>query len=235
LDDDVQRVVPLLTLLAIAACASLGYASEGTVREATDYPLDEVPRRLGEGDVLPCQRGEVELVSYRGEHVRYQKPVQVHPAFKPHLVAFEQLVSELGKAHFGRAPRRIQHFGAYNCRSMRNRTYLMSEHALGNALDVAGFDFGPLLKKEQASAPPELARPLRRAFQIRVDKHWNGAEKDAEKTAFLRALGDALIARPELFRSIVGPDFPNHHNHLHLSHPPYRMVKLGAVERWWWW
>jgi hypothetical protein len=52
-----------------------------------------------------------------------------------------------------------------------------------------------------------------------------------EKSAFLYALADALIARPDVFRSLVGPDYPGHKNRLHLAHPPYRLVKVGEVLR----
>lgn len=214
-----------------AACASLGFARAGAL-STPDYPLDEVSRAVDPGEKLPCEKGELELVPYKGDLIRYEKPVRVHPAFKAQLVAFEGIVDELAREHFGRPPRRIHHLGAYNCRPMRNYAHWMSEHALGNALDVSGFDFGPLPKK--AEAPPELAKKFYRPFQVRVDKHWEASEPEAPKRIFLRTLAERIIERPDVFRSVVGPKYRGHHNHFHLSHPPYRMVKVGDTMRWFW-
>jgi hypothetical protein len=221
----------LLSCLVLVSCLPLGVRGDALVREP-DYPLDDVSRAVTAGEKLPCQLGQVELVSHRGELVRYDRPVRVHPAFREHLLAFEALVDEVARVHFGRAPRRILHFGTYACRPMRNHGHWMSEHALGNAIDVAGFDFAPLPRKLTL---PDTATPaLRRGFQVRVDKHWNATGTAAPQAAFLRDLAQRLIAQPELFRAIVGPDFPGHHNHFHLGHPPYRMVKLGDTVRWYW-
>ncbi len=230
-----------LSLLA-AACASPSFASEGELYErpllrgpeshVLTYPLDDVSRAVVPGEKLSCERGEATLENYRGERIRYQKPVRIHPAFRSHLFAFEELVAKLGEEHFGRAPRRILHFGAYACRPMRIRTHWISEHAFGNAIDVAGFEFGPLTAK--ARKVTQLSRPLQRPFSIHVDKHWNGSEKDSAQRAFLRSLADALIERPDIFRAFIGPGYPDHDNHFHLAYPPYRLVKVGEVNSWFW-
>jgi hypothetical protein len=219
----------LMGLLCGVACS--GFASEGSVAPPPGYPLDGVSRAVLAGEKLPCETGELELVSYRGELVRYAKPLRVHPAFRAQLRQFEQIVAELGRQHFGRAPRSILHFGAYACRPMRRHAHWISEHALGNAIDVAGFEFGPLPKRE--TAPQELPRPMRRGFVVRVDKHWSAA-KDDVRSDFLRALAQRITERPDVFRALVGPGWPGHDNHFHLAHPPYRMVKLGALQRWFW-
>jgi len=224
--------------LLASGCASPSFASEAELRAqptppaALPYPLDDLSRAVVPGERLACERGELTLESYRGGRVRYQKAVRVHPAFKPHLGAFEELVAELGEEHFGRAPRSILHFGAFACRPMRIRTHWISEHAFGNAIDVAGFEFGPLTPKARKTST--LAPSLKRAFSVRVDKHWNGSEQNAAQRAFLHALADALIARPDIFRAFVGPGFPKHENHFHLANPPYRMVKVGSINRWFW-
>jgi hypothetical protein len=221
--------VRLLLLLLCSAFASSGLAREQAPGAAV-YPLDELSRAVVVGVKLPCETGQLALVSYRGELLRYQKPLRIHPAFRAQLVAFESIVDEVARAHFGRAPRHIQHFGAYACRPMRNHAHWASEHAFGNAIDVAGFEFGPLPRKSPAFAT--LPRALRRTFQVRVDKHWEGAS--ALQAAFLKELAERIIARPDVFRAVVGPGWPGHDNHFHLAHPPYRMVKLGETQRWFW-
>jgi hypothetical protein len=216
-------------LLSGAACSDLAFALPGG--RDVPYPLDDVSRAVGEE--LACASGAPDLIAYRGEHVRYQRPLRVHPAFKAQLAQFEQIVSELAQRHFGRAPRGITHFGAYACRPMRNHASWISEHALGNAVDVAGFEFPPLSRR--AAEYPRISQPaLRRGFSVSVDKDWHAGSRNQEKSAFLHALVDALIARPDVFRSLVGPDYPGHKNHLHLAHPPYRLVKVGEVVRWFW-
>lgn len=196
------------------------------------YPLDDVSRWLGEADALPCESSELELVQYRGEHVRLSRPVRIHPAFQPHLTAFENLVVELAESYFGRAPKKLVHLGAFVCRAMRGRDHLMSEHALGNALDVAGFEFGPLPRGKKL--PPELPRAFRRPFTVSVKSDWNAVGKRAPHAGFLRALVAQLIERPDVVRSLVGPGWPGHDNHFHLAMPPYRLVKVEDTVRWGW-
>jgi hypothetical protein len=228
-----SRLFALLAALSLSLTACTTWASDTvTVSAAPTYALDDVPRSVAAGEKLACESGALSLTAYRGERVRYQRPVRVHPAFKAQLAEFEAIVAELGQRYFGRAPRAIVHFGAYVCRAMRNHAHWLSEHALGNAIDVAGFDFGPLPRRDPRFA--SVAKPLRKSFGVRVDKDWHGKEDDP-KTIFLHALANRLVARPDVFRALVGPDYPGHANHLHLAHPPYRLVKIGSIERWWFW
>ena len=229
-----HRLLAIFATVLFSSAACTGWPGDLPVaRAAALYPLDAYARSVTPGAKLACETGEVELTAYRGEHVRYQKPLRVHPAFKVQLAAFELIVAELAQLHFGRAPRAIVHFGAYACRPMRNHAHWVSEHAFGNAIDVAGFDFAPLPRKDPGFAA--MPKALRKSFSVRVDKDWHGAGEGDPKRAFLHALAERLIARPDVFRALVGPDYPGHDNHLHLAHPPYRMVKLGDVERWWFW
>jgi hypothetical protein len=229
-----NRLLAIFATLLFSSEACVDWAGDLPVASASAvYPLDTYSRSVLPGTKLACENGELELTPYRGEHVRYQKPVRVHPAFKAQLAAFEAIVAELAQLHFGRVPRAIVHFGAYACRPMRNHAHWVSEHAFGNAIDVAGFDFAALPRKHPSFT--SLPKTLRKSFSVRVDKDWRGAGEGDAKRAFLHALAERLIARPDVFRALVGPDHPGHDNHLHLAHPPYRMVKLGDVERWWFW
>jgi hypothetical protein len=188
------------------------------------YPLDALPRTLPERAPLPCQAGGLPLVPYRGERLHYQKPVQIHQAFRAQLAAFERIVEQVALAHYGRAPQRVVHLGGYNCRRMRRYPDWVSEHALGNAIDIAGFDFAPL---PRGAAPPAgLPRALRAGFQVRLLTHWDGKGVAEHHSRFLRALAQALIDRPDVFHVVLGPAWPGHKNHFHLDHAPYRVVEV---------
>ena len=206
--------------LGASACTMVGHATDAS---APRYALDDVSRQVASGP-LPCAAEPVSLVTYRGERLRYARPLRVHPAFREKLITFESIVDEVARAHFGRAPRHIVHFGAYACRSVRGRPELVSEHALGNAVDVAGFDFGPLPRKQPGFA--ELPKPLRGAFRVRLDEHWAAGGAGAPQAAFLRSLAARIIARPDVFRVVLGPGWPGHQNHFHFDNAPYRLVGL---------
>lgn len=207
----------------LMACAS-GSAPVPGPAPALSYELDGLPRTLDVGEQLPCERSALPLVTYKGELLKYHKPVRVHPAFLPQLRAFEQIVQEVALRHYGRAPRRIVHLGAYACRRMRRYPTWVSEHAIGNAIDVAGFDFAPLPARDPA--PTGLPKKLRGAFEVRLEKHWTAEGPNAAHAGFLRALAQAVIDRPDVFHVILGPAWPGHHNHFHLDHAPYRVVEV---------
>ncbi len=204
------------------------------------YPLDAEPRTLAAGAPLPC--GRHPLVTYRGEGIKYSTSARVHPALVDKLRGLEALVIELALRHYGRAPRRLVHLGTHNCRRIRTYPDWISEHTFGNAIDLAGFDFGPLprsrsqgqVSQGQASqgrgGSIQLAgmpRSLRGAFQVRIASHWSGRGKvNAYHSGFLRELATRLIDRRDLFRGILGPAWPGHHNHFHLDMAPYRVVEV---------
>jgi hypothetical protein len=216
---------PARVLLAsfVFALSQLPQSARGGDTARSAYPLDDLPRTLEGKAALPCESDAIELVQYRGDSLRYQKPLQVHPAFRPQLAAFERIVADVARAHYGRVPKQIVHLGSYSCRRMRRYPTWVSEHALGNAIDVAGFDFAPAKKGELPSGQPAA---LRRAFQVRLEKHWNGKGANEPHSRFLRALAQALIDRPDVFHVVLGPAWPGHHNHFHLDHAPYRVVEV---------
>lgn len=183
------------------------------------YPLDRVPRFRDPRAPLDCPHES--LVRHRGTHVRYAAAARVHEAFVPRLEAFEALVVALATERFGRPPRRVVHRGAFNCRRTRGRRERVSEHALGNALDLRGFDFGRL--PHDVDAPDGLPRHLRRGFRVRVRDHWAPRRtRDRDKARFLHALVERLRVTPGIFRGIVGPPRRRHHDHLHLDVAPWR-------------
>jgi hypothetical protein len=188
------------------------------------YDLDGVNRFLDDGEQLACEPKS--LVRYGGTRLKYQSAVQVNPAFRERLARFEDVVLEVAKDVYGRSPRRVLHFGTYACRSSRNRTYRVSEHALGNAIDVAGFDFGPASKREPLA--PGLPRSLASAFQVRIAKHWSDQRTAAAAThaRFLYELSTRLSEREDVFRVMIGPSRPDHADHFHFDMSPWRYVRF---------
>lgn len=187
------------------------------------YALDSVERRLEPGQRPSCDPKS--LVTYRGTALKYYGPVTVSEHFKERLVRFEEVVAEVAREVYGREPRRIRHYGAYSCRHTRKRSWVVSEHALGNALDVLGFDFGPATK--EAPLPAELPRQLRWSFQVRIAKHWSATKGPGVIHAqFLARLTERLRDRDDIFRSMFGPGHGGHDDHLHFDVSPWRYVDL---------
>ena len=87
----------------------------------------------------------------------------------------------------------IKQISAYACRPINNIPgEQLSEHAFGNAIDVAGFD-------------------LADGRAITVKRDWNG-ERNAR--AFLREVFTAACGR---FKTVLGPGVAYHGDHFHLD------------------
>lgn len=187
-----------------------------------EYSLDTLERVANSKGKIQCPK--VEMTKHKGGSVRYHKPVYVYVDFQERLVTFEDIVADVAKEVYGRAPKRIKHVGTYNCRRIRRFPDLLSEHALGNAIDVEGFDFGPAKTDDEKADSPH--RKLRRGFQVRVGKHWNrDSGVGALHARFLRELTDKLVAE-DTFRVLLGPAFPGHQDHFHFDLAPYRLIQL---------
>jgi hypothetical protein len=189
------------------------------------YSLDGIERWLQPGQRVSCDAGA--MVSYRGKRLRYAGSLLVSEPFRERLERFEVLAAEVGREVYGREPRLIRHYGAYSCRSTRNRRHVVSEHALGNALDLVGFDFGAAKKAEVL--PVGVPRSLRAPFQVSVARHWAGrarGEAGAVHARFLERLTTRLRESPDIFRSMFGPGHGGHDDHLHLDVSPWRYVDL---------
>lgn len=186
------------------------------------YPLDAVRRHLENQDErVPCNGDD--LTDYRGETIAFMS-VRVHPAFADRLRRLEAAASEVGLEVYGRPPTRMRHIGGYVCRKSRFRSLRISEHALGNAIDVLGFDFGPAESKEAAA---HLPTGLRWSFHVRVDKHWQKASSPAFElhAEFLRRL-TARVVEESIFRVVLGPSHRGHADHFHFDMSPWRYTHL---------
>jgi hypothetical protein len=108
------------------------------------------------------------------------------------LAEFEQAhIQPAAEAVLGAKIKRIKHIGTYNCRSMRQYSGVLSQHAFANAIDVSGFE-------------------LTNGQTINVAKDWNVA---GAKSEFLRRISSNAC---DAFRVAVSPDGDaNHWNHLH--------------------
>jgi len=187
------------------------------------HPLDGLSREMVAGQKWQCSSQG--LVVYRGETLRYHTPLLIHPNFRERLRKFEHIVAQTALEVYGRTPKRIRHLGTYNCRRIRAYPNLISEHALGNAIDFEGFDFGPA--PATLSKPNALPKALRRSFQVRMLAHWHPKSKShAVHSLFLQTLARKLIQKEDIFRVMLGPAWPGHRNHFHFDCAPYRLVAI---------
>lgn len=189
------------------------------------YPLDDVDRRIEPRLRVVCDAKT--LVQYTGTELKYAGGVLIAPAFAHRLTRFEAIVNRVAEEAYGRKPTRLVHAGAYACRPSRNRSSRLSEHALGNALDVVGLSFNGLSKttsKAQREATPAF---MRGPFKVTVAEHWNATRSEAGRLhrQFIRKLADE-VARADVFRVVLGPGHPGHGDHLHFDMSPWHYTHL---------
>ncbi|VVT14760.1 extensin-like domain-containing protein [Erythrobacter sp. EC-HK427] len=113
----------------------------------------------------------------------------------------EHGVQPLAMEAFDSRIARIEHLGTYNCRRMYNAPDApWSEHATGNAIDIAAF-------------------VLEDGRRISVLEDW---PDEGEKARFLR---DARDAACPAFGAVLSPDYnAAHADHLHLDHGRNRAI-----------
>jgi hypothetical protein len=187
------------------------------------YALDMMARTVPATGPLKCP--EIDLSDYKGDIVPLSSTTKVFTGFRDRLKEFEKIARDSGIETYGRPPSQIVHLGTYQCRRIAAYPDWLSEHALGNAIDIAGFDFGPLPKG--ASLPSGLPGAFKNGFEVRVLSHWKAKSGDAAAHAgFLKTVAQRLIARKDIFRVLLGPGYPGHANHFHFDIAPFRMVEI---------
>jgi hypothetical protein len=212
----------LLGVLALAITLSRPSAAAGPDPEPP-YPLDTISRNVAPNGLLQCPA--VDLVDYRGDTIKYNPWVRVYSGFKERLQKFEQVVDQVARETYGRPPVRIVNLGSFNCRRMAAYPAWISEHGLGNAIDIAGFDFGPLPKG--AALPAGIPASFKTGFEVRVLGHWSGKTRDAViHGRFLKTLARRLIGRKDVFRVLLGPGYPGHQNHFHFDMASFNLVQI---------
>jgi hypothetical protein len=168
---------------------------------------------------------EVPLIKYKGTRVHFSHAARVHPEFAQRLARFEQVVAEAAIVIYGREPTGIIQRGSYSCRRIRSIPNMISEHGLGNAIDVYGFEFGPI--EEGETLPDGLPKKLERGFTISLLKHWTSESETGKHHArFLRLLADNMVLRKDIFRVLLGPAYPGHKNHFHFDCANYILVSI---------
>ncbi|MCC6555584.1 MAG: extensin family protein [Polyangiaceae bacterium] len=208
--------------LALLALSPPGLASADEPAEVA-YALDGIARSVPTGGPFRCPK--VDLVTYKGEVVKLSAPAMVFPGFRDRLKELEKVARDVGVEVYGRAPSRIVHLGAYSCRRIAAYPDFLSEHGLGNGIDISGFDFAPLPKG--GSLPEGLPKAFKTAFEVRLLPHWKARSGHAAIHArFLKTLARKLVARKDIFRVLLGPGYPGHDNHFHFDVAPYRLVEL---------
>jgi hypothetical protein len=185
---------------------------------ATPYPLDGIERSMPARGPVVCPN--VPTVVYRGTKLLYRKPARVHPAFADRLRKFEDVVVEVAREQFGRAPLALTHAGTYSCRRISRYPTLLSEHGLGNGIDVVGFTFPRLPRGQRSSLPPALRQP----FEVTL-ADWQ-PQAHTPRARFLEALAHRLMARHDIFNVMLGPAYPGHKGHFHFDVAPYRVVSI---------
>jgi hypothetical protein len=178
-------------------------------RVETAYAFDALPREV-RGEVS-CPA--VELSEYAGSRMRFVPAARAARPFREHLAELERVVGEVSMQVYGRAPSALSIAASYDCRPVTGNRRRLSEHALGNAIDITAFRFD--------------ANGGQPGFEVRVDKHWRarGDETVERHARFLQALTQALIAR-DVFRTLLGPAHPDHHDHFHFDMAPHHYVHL---------
>ena len=189
--------------------------------EPAAYPLDALPRKIGNG---PIRCPDVSVREFTGDAIRFTPPARVIEPFREHLARLERIVGELSLRYYSRAPSSILVAASYDCRPVSGKS-LISEHAFANAIDITGFQFpaAPVVREDGSIRPVAIPGP----FEVRIDRHWH-AHGDAvlERHArFLTELTKELIARG-VFRTLLGPAHPDHADHFHFDMAPSNYVDL---------
>ena len=127
------------------------------------------------------------------------RPVTMSCAMASRLDEFErEVVQPLARDELGHRVERIDHLGSFSCRANTSRPSRLSQHALGKAIDIAGFR-------------------LADGSRVSVERDWSNS---GAKGAFLHRLA-AKACR--YFSVVLTPDSnADHYNHLHFDIGPER-------------
>jgi hypothetical protein len=128
--------------------------------------------------------------------VSVEKPVTIDCSMIPALEAWlTDVVQPIAQARFGSPVKGINAFGGYSCRSVDNISGArLSEHAFGNAVDIAGFR-------------------LADGREISIVRDWK--QSDSPEAAFLHEVHAGACQH---FTTVLGPGADvYHYNHFHLD------------------
>jgi hypothetical protein len=140
----------------------------------------------------------VEAVRLAHGRAALDQPLPLACAMAERWLEFERdVLAPAAERHFGAAPARVRVFAGYSCRTRPN-SRVISQHAFGNAIDIAGFD-------------------LAGGTRIDVGRHWRDR---GARGAFLREVARGAC---RLFAVVLTPDSDAHHqDHFHFDIGPDR-------------
>jgi hypothetical protein len=136
--------------------------------------------------------------------IAWNRPAEMSCALAERFDRFErEAVQPAALRHFGRPVALIHHFGAYTCRGENGGDGRLSQHALGNAIDVGSFELGD-------------------GTRIAVETDWRGR---GPRRDFLHEIAKRACA---YFNVVLTPASDAYHrNHFHLDVGPYRLCSVG--------
>jgi hypothetical protein len=151
----------------------------------------------------PCSVSNPVRVTAAG--IAWSQPGLVNCNFALRLDDFaETVIQPLAHAYFGQGAVRLDHYGTFSCRSAKSasRRPQWSQHATGNAIDVAGIQ-------------------LADGTLIKVERDWHDP---GPRGQFLRRLARSAC---DHFSQVLTPDSNlEHYNHIHLDDGPYRRCEI---------
>jgi hypothetical protein len=147
--------------------------------------------------------GITDPVKLTGGIVGLSQPVEMSCSLALAVTEFEDGdIQALAQRYFHQKLVRLDHMGAYNCRTVRDAKGRMSEHAVGRAIDISGF-------------------VLADGTKITVENDWfsTGPKRD-----FLRDVARAACGR---FDVVLTPNYNlDHLNHIHADLSKWKLCGI---------
>ena len=170
-------------------------AEEVACRERLTALGVKFENHAAESDPAGCSIPYPLTVKSLGADIGLQPEAEMNCAMAEAAARFmKDVASPAAKAEFGQPLKSVSHASAYVCRP-RNGTQRLSEHAFGNALDIASFT---------------LSDGTTVAVEMRPE----------DKPAIF--LGKVRKAACGPFKTVLGPGNPDHSEHFHFDLAPRR-------------
>ena len=158
----------------------------------SDIKFDSLPPTAPDTGQQACARSDRTVL--QSVDFTTSNPAMTCPVAAGLTLWMEQAVQPRAREILGQEVTRISHLGTYNCRRQYGSDSApWSEHATGNAIDIAGFE-------------------LADGSTISLMDDWEG---DGSKALFLRAIRDEACP---IFGTVLSPDYnAAHRDHFHLD------------------
>jgi hypothetical protein len=201
------RLAPTILLFALAAVLAGCFAGPAPVVSSAQCLARLDAHAISYRSVElspPDTRCRVDAaVRLSATDVALNRPATMSCALAARIDDFERdVLQRVAVADLGNYVSRIDHLGAYSCRSTSNHSGRLSEHALGLAIDISGFR-------------------LADGSEISVEHDWwaPGPKRD-----FLRHLAKSACG---YFSVVLTPSSDRDHlNHMHFDIGPDRLCSV---------